>query len=74
MFFDTEERNMVVGFALVIALLIGAWIYFENRYENDCHRKGGHVFSKTVVTSGYKTVGTGTVQFCLSKDGRILDN
>lgn len=71
----------VIAFLVVGLTIVIVWaIKDQNKWENDCHKKGGHVNSHSewepvvVYQNGQTTtqIQQQTTYLCLTPDGRVL--
>lgn len=83
---DEPELAFVAVLLLILVAFMATVIVLAARsageMEEQCHRMGGHVVSRTHPVTGtgigpngqpVVTTGTSTTTFCLSPDGRVLE-
>lgn len=81
-FWDEFGPTMFGVMAMILPVFIAFVFFMAWAWDHDekaCAAKGGHLTSKTSGGMGFDTKGkpvytTTTVTFCISKDGRIIED
>lgn len=75
---DSSDKMILVGLAAAFIVILVLTVWASVAEHAACAAKGGHILSKSVT--GVGIVGDGkmattfsTTEFCISRDGRILE-